>query len=79
LHPVAFGAFLVRRRVELKWTTEAFAVAADLPDAATVTKMEQGEREPTLTELFKIANALRTPQELVRAQQTADAMKSPIR
>jgi DNA-binding XRE family transcriptional regulator len=46
--------------VEQGLTQEAFAIAAGLPDAATATKMERGEREPTLTELFRIASALRS-------------------
>jgi transcriptional regulator with XRE-family HTH domain len=52
---------LARRRLEQKLTTEALAVAAGLPDAAAVTMMERGEREPTLTDLFRIADTLRMP------------------
>jgi HTH-type transcriptional regulator, competence development regulator len=59
--PSTFGKLLTRLRVEQKLTQEALAVAAGLPDATAVTTMEQGKRDPTLTELFRIANALRIP------------------
>ena len=59
--PGAFGKLLTRLRVEQRLTQEEFAVAAGLSDAAAVAKMEKGAREPSLTELFKIANALRSP------------------
>jgi transcriptional regulator with XRE-family HTH domain len=59
--PGTFGRLLTRFRVEQKLTQEALAVAAGLPDATVVTTMEQGKRDPTLTELFRIANALRIP------------------
>jgi transcriptional regulator with XRE-family HTH domain len=59
--PGAFGKLLTRLRLEQHMTPEAFAVATGLHDANTVTEMERGEREPTLTEFFRIANALRSP------------------
>ena len=75
--PAALGVLLARRRIELRLTTEAFARAARLPDAATVTMMEQGDREPTLTELFRIADALRTPQALLFVEVIAEWRKDP--
>jgi transcriptional regulator with XRE-family HTH domain len=59
--PAAFGKVLKRRRIERKWTEEALAVAAGLSDAGEVIKLERGAREPTLTELFGIAQALADP------------------
>jgi transcriptional regulator with XRE-family HTH domain len=59
--PIAFGKLLTRLRVELNMTQDTLALATDLPDTNAVMAMEQGEREPTLTELFRIANALRMP------------------
>ena len=56
----AFGTLIMRRRIEQRLTPEALAKLAHLPDADTVTLMERGEREPTLSELFWIASALRT-------------------
>ena len=75
--PVAFGALLTRHRVEMRLTPEAFARAARLPDAGTVIMMEQGEREPTLTELFAIANALRTPHAFLFLDVIAEWRKDP--
>jgi transcriptional regulator with XRE-family HTH domain len=59
--PGTFGKLLTRLRVEQNLTQEALAVAACLAAATVVTPMEQGKREPTLTELFRIASALRIP------------------
>jgi transcriptional regulator with XRE-family HTH domain len=58
--PGAFGKLLTRLRVEQNLTQEAFSVAAGLTDSAAVTTMERGEREPALTEFFRIASASRS-------------------
>jgi transcriptional regulator with XRE-family HTH domain len=59
--PVVFGNLLRRLRVERTLAPDAFALAASLSGADDVARMERGEREPTLTELFRIANALGEP------------------
>ena len=59
--PAAFGKLLMRLRTERKLTQEALAKVADLSPPAAVTKMELGEREPTLMEFFRIANAVGAP------------------
>lgn len=78
----AFGTLLTRYRTERKWTTEALAAATGLSDAHAVSEMECGEREPTLTEFFAIANALGEPPAILlvslldewRANPTADTL-----
>jgi transcriptional regulator with XRE-family HTH domain len=56
--PEAFGRVLVRRRIERKMTPETLAVRADLIDTKAVSMFERGDAPPTLTEFFKIAEAL---------------------
>lgn len=56
--PEAFGRVLVRRRIERNMTPEALAVKADLGDTRAVSVFERGDAPPTLTEFFKIAEAL---------------------
>jgi transcriptional regulator with XRE-family HTH domain len=59
--PEVFGRLLKQRRVELKGTEGSLAGAAGLSGGADdVEKVERGEREPTLSEFFAIASALRT-------------------
>jgi transcriptional regulator with XRE-family HTH domain len=47
--------------VERKLAPDAFALAAGLSGADDVARIERGERQPTLTEFFRIANALGDP------------------
>ena len=54
----AFGRVLVRRRMERNMTPEALAVKAALIDTKAVRMFERGDAPPTLTEFFKIAEAL---------------------
>jgi hypothetical protein len=59
--PGVFGRLLKKRREEIKGTEVSLAVAARLSGGADeIEKMECGEREPTLSEFFRIASALRT-------------------
>jgi hypothetical protein len=53
--PEAFGSLLTRRCES--WTVERFAAATG-PSIADAMSMASGQREPTLTELFRIASAL---------------------
>jgi transcriptional regulator with XRE-family HTH domain len=75
--PLAFGKLLRRRRNEFRLTAEAFARAARLPDAITISRMETGEREPTLTELFRIADALHTQPAFLFADIIAEWRRDP--
>jgi transcriptional regulator with XRE-family HTH domain len=59
--PSDFGKLLKRLRVKVDLSQEALALAAGFSDINAVENMERGEREPTLTEFFRIANALRDP------------------
>jgi len=54
----AFSRVLVRRRIERNMTPEALAVKADLVDTKAVSMFERGDAPPTLTEFFKLAEAL---------------------
>jgi transcriptional regulator with XRE-family HTH domain len=56
--PEAFGRVLTRRRIERNMTPEALAVRAHLIDTKAVSIFERGDAPPTLTEFFKIAEAL---------------------
>jgi transcriptional regulator with XRE-family HTH domain len=57
---VAFGEVLLRHRRERNLTTDALAVATDLfIGSELITGFERGEYEPTLTDFFRIALALR--------------------
>jgi hypothetical protein len=53
----AFGALLIRHRVEREWTVEVLASAIQL-SVAEVKSMERGEYGPTLPEFFRIASVL---------------------
>jgi transcriptional regulator with XRE-family HTH domain len=55
--PSTFGKLLLRMRSDRRLTPEALAKSAGL-SAINITKMERGEREPLLTELFRIASSL---------------------
>ena len=59
--PTAFGKLLARFRIERKLTEETLARGAGLSDTNRVTEFERGDREPTLTEFFRIASALGDP------------------
>jgi transcriptional regulator with XRE-family HTH domain len=75
--PVAFGNLLKRLRVKLNLSQEGLAVAAGFPDTNAVVDIECGEREPTLTELFRIANALRMPQAILFVDVVAEWRNDP--
>jgi transcriptional regulator with XRE-family HTH domain len=75
--PGVFGKLLTRLRVEQNLTQEAFAVAAGLPDSAAVTRMERGGREPTLTEFFRIASALRSSPAILFVDVIAESRVDP--
>jgi transcriptional regulator with XRE-family HTH domain len=57
---VVFGLLVRRLRDERNLPTEALAAAVGLSDNE-ISQIELGRRDPTLTDIFKIANALRTP------------------
>lgn len=53
----AFGAVLRRMRKERGWTQENLAARADI-ERTFVSFLERGLRQPTLTSILKIAEAL---------------------
>ncbi|HET7053870.1 MAG TPA: helix-turn-helix transcriptional regulator [Solirubrobacterales bacterium] len=55
-----FGANLKRARTERKMTQEALGLAAGL-DAAVISRIEAGQREPRVTNIARIAAALDIP------------------
>jgi transcriptional regulator with XRE-family HTH domain len=60
--PAAFGKLLSRwLRDERRVTYQQVAVALDLYSQVLVVEMEVGKREPTLTQLFQLADALGEP------------------
>ena len=75
--PVAFGTLLKRLRVELNLSQEALAVASGFANANAVVDMERGGREPTLTELFRIANTLRMPETILFVDVVAEWRADP--
>jgi transcriptional regulator with XRE-family HTH domain len=75
--PVAFGDLLIRLRAQRNLSQEAFAISAGLSDVAVVNSMEAGQREPTLTEFFRIANALRSLPEILLVDVVAQWRYDP--
>lgn len=62
-----FGAVLRTQRNAKSLTQQGLAVASDL-SPTYIALLEMGRRQPTLTTLFKLADALdTTPDELVSA------------
>jgi transcriptional regulator with XRE-family HTH domain len=55
-----FGANLKRARKARGMTQEALGLAAGL-DAAVISRIEAGQREPRVTNITKIAKALEVP------------------
>lgn len=55
-----FGANLKRARKAREMTQEALGLAAGL-DAAVISRIEAGQREPRVTNIAKIAKALEVP------------------
>ncbi len=53
----AFGKVLRRLRIELGLSQEALALSADL-QRNYISLMELGQNQPTITTIFKLANAL---------------------
>lgn len=65
----AFGAVLRRARKAARLSQEALALEAGL-DRTFISLLERGLRQPTLTSLFALAQALRLePHALVRATE----------
>ena len=65
-HAVAFGEVLRERRKSLGMTQDALAEKADL-ERTFISFLERGERQPTLTTMVSLADALQVrPEELVR-------------
>lgn len=58
--PIAFGRVLARRRGAKPGTTLALAESIGLTEDEVI-ETEQGQREPSLTEFFRIARALGYP------------------
>jgi len=58
--PIAFGRVLARRRGAKPGTTLALAESVGLTEDEVI-ETEQGQREPSLTEFFRIARALGDP------------------
>ena len=59
--PATFGALLNKLRVGRGIETVEFARAARLTSTEKLTRLENGDAEPTLTEFFRIAGALNEP------------------
>jgi transcriptional regulator with XRE-family HTH domain len=72
----AFGKLLARLRTEQKLTQETFATVARL-SVVDVSRMELGEREPTLRELFQIAEAVSTPPAILLMKIVAEWRTDP--
>lgn len=63
----AFGCTLRSLRLDRNLTQEQLGIAADL-QRKYISWLERGEKQPTLTTIFKLANALQiAPAELVGA------------
>lgn len=76
--PKAFGSLLSRwLRDERRLTYQAAAAALDLPDEVAVVEMECGKREPTLTQIFKLAAALHDPPAILLIDILAEWRKDP--
>lgn len=56
--PAAFGKLLQQRRVERGYEPAGFVAAVGLGGEDALRRLETGEDEPTLTQLFRIASAL---------------------
>ena len=57
---IAFGKVLRKLRIESGLTQEQFGFSADLR-RTYVSILELGQQQPSLTSIFKIANALNIP------------------
>jgi transcriptional regulator with XRE-family HTH domain len=69
--PGVFGNLVQKSRVERKWTLEQFSNATGM-HVTDLKSMEDGKREPTLTEFFKIASAMRSPPGILMIDLIAD-------
>lgn len=63
--PAAFGRVLRRFRERRGLTPESFAMAVGLVSGEEVTNMERGQREPALSDFFRIAKVLDEPPALL--------------
>jgi transcriptional regulator with XRE-family HTH domain len=71
----AFGEAVRERRGERGLSQEALAEAAEL-DRTYISGIERGERNPSLTNILKIAAALKTrPSELLARAEALQARK----
>jgi transcriptional regulator with XRE-family HTH domain len=76
--PADFGRVLARLRADRKWSEEALATAVGLSGAGEVARIERGEREPTLTEIFRIARALGDPPTILLIDVISSWRADPI-
>ena len=70
---IAFGKVLRKLRIESGLTQEQFGFSADLR-RTYVSILELGQQQPSLTSIFKIANALNIP-----ASKLIDLVESEIK
>jgi len=57
---LAFGSVLREFRLEKKFSQEKMALECDL-DRTFISLLERGQRQPTLTTLFRLAEVLDVP------------------
>ena len=74
--PAAFGKTVRQQRIGRKLTQEVFSRAAELTEFA-VENIELGRRQPTLREIFTIAEALRTKPAMLLADVTHEWHRDP--